>query len=221
MRTLNFILYTLCLTSCVHTPAKNFESQLKAGQCEKAFTAVPELQRIEKTQQTASWLMKNTVAYTYVGLNYTAEVLWDASVGTAGFIALCLPLPIMAVMSDANNHRARTPLNFDQRVQPIGLSCLPEPDGIRNVVLSPPLGRNALSATENFRCPDVTPLALSLEKVGECHEKRNEIGDRDKAFKTYEAIANSSDFFSCVNAETRERIQKHVERLKVSSVVDR
>lgn len=210
MRYIFFWIISSVLASCAHAPQKKFEARLEALQCEEAFQNVPELQKTEETKESATWMLKNSVAYTYVGINYTAEVLWDVSVGTVGFVVLCLPVPVLAGLANASLHSG--PPYIDGR-GPTVSGCL-APLGSTKRLMSPPLGRNARKDTEKFRCPDVTPLAISLEKVSRCYENRKAPEDLHKALLTLENISGSEDFFQCVEESVQTRILKRSTELK-------
>lgn len=175
--------------SCSHQPQRQFQSHLQGLKCEEAMKAIPELKRSEKAKNSAKWMAASTAAYTYVGANYTAEILWDVSVGTLMAVALCWP----AVLAVASSSSSRN------------IGCMPSPVPFKSVA-SPSLGRNAIKKTQTLRCPNVEPLALSLEKVAHCFESRNTEQDRELAYKTLSNIENSKYFFSCVSPEVSQRI---------------
>ncbi len=200
------------ITSCAHAPHATFDSHLQALRCDQAFESVPQLQKIEKTQDSMEWMVKNTAAYSYVGLNYTAEVLWDVSVGVVGFVVLCLPLQVAATKTGPGNNY---PLFLGGGNPPRISNCLPAPGG-GAAYFSPPLGRKAYHQTKKFRCPNVTPLAESLEKVALCFEQRKSPEDTKKAMVTLENLAASEDFFSCVDEGVQRRILERHAALKVN-----
>lgn len=196
---MKFVYYLpfLILANCSHSQ-NSFEDKLIHSQCDEAFLNLPEVQPINKTVETTAWLAKNTAAYTYVGLNYTAEILWDASVGVMGVVVLCMP--VMA----ATAYAARAGGNG----YPV-VGCLPQPDGYKGL-FSPPLGRNAIKDTQDFRCPNVDGLAHSLEKVAVCYKQK---GDKDKARQTYNNIKKSKHFFSCLEPKYQQQIQQELKNL--------
>lgn len=153
------------------------------------MASVPEFQRSDKAAKSAAWMANSTVAYTYVGLNYTAEVLWDVSVGTVAVVALCGPVILAATSSHTHGN----------------LQCIPVGMPIKKLV-SPPLGRNAWEKTHDMRCPNVEPLVESLEKVARCFEKRNTELDRKLAIATLNNIENSKYFYACVSPSISDRI---------------
>jgi hypothetical protein len=195
------------LVGCHHYQ-KEFDSQIHNTDCENALMVVPELQPAQYAVETALWATKNTLAYSYVGANYTAEVVWDVSVGTVGFVALCWP--VFLIYPYAAN-RSNSMVFGSTNQGPV--SCLPSPVSY-NSVRSPPLGRNALEKTQEFRCPNVDGFAKSLEKVAQCFEKRNQPGDIQKAVRTLENIEKSKDFFKCLKVETQERITFYKQELQ-------
>jgi hypothetical protein len=173
---------------CSHQSQKQFQSHLHGFKCEEAMQSIPELKRSEKAKKSATWMAKSTAAYTYVGANYTAEVLWDVSVGTLMVVALCWPAVLAAASGSGTS-----------------IGCIPSPVPFQ-ALSSPSLGRNAIQKTQEMRCPNVEPLALSLEKVAHCFESRNTQQDRKLAYKTLSNIENSKYFFSCVSPEVSQRI---------------
>lgn len=189
--------------SCSHQPQRQFQSHLQGQKCEEAMQSIPELKRSEKAKNSAAWMASSTAAYTYVGANYTAQILWDLGIGTVMVVALCWPVAL-AVAGGNGSH----------------ISCIPSPVPFK-AVSAPSLGKKAIQKTQEMRCPNVEPLALSLEKVASCFENRNTDQDRKLAHTTLSNIENSKYFFSCVSPEVSRRISaKRVALEATSSTIE-
>lgn len=198
-----FLILSLFLFKCAHNPHHEFNSLLEKKNCEDSFVHIPELQASQRVVKNADWAAKNTLAYTYIGLNYTAEVVWDVSVGAVGVIVLCAPFVALMAASSASGNPSGM----------IGAPCFPPPE-FSKILLSPPLGKKSFLATEALRCPNVEPLVLSLEKVAHCYEDRNGTNDAEKALKTMDSIIYSQHFFSCASLQTQKRIEEKQTLLK-------
>lgn len=198
-------LFLILCIGCSHAPKQEFDRRIQSLQCEEALQAVPELREAEQVKTNAEWAAKSTVAYSYVGLNYTAQVLWNVSVGALAVVVICAPV-IMVVASSVSGKG-----NGGGYAQ-----CLPIP--ISDKIWVTGLGKQALHETRDLRCPNVEPLALSLEKVAGCFENRNTPEDRVRAVTTLSNIEDSRHFFSCISPETQKRIvEKHLELQKVTT----
>lgn len=80
---------------------KKLDNYISEHNCEAAFNAIPQVERNQSALGSPLWATKNIIAYTYIGANYTAEVLWDGSVGVASAVILCMPFSYLAVKGAA------------------------------------------------------------------------------------------------------------------------
>lgn len=182
----------MLLTSCVSAPYKQFQQDLEAKRCDAAMAHVPENDPAIKFAGNTKQTFGTVAAYTFVGFSYTAEVLWDVTGGTVMAVALC---GIPSTLSVAATY---------QRGQSAGiLTCFP---GKLDALGAPPLGRRALAATEELRCPDLTSLSRSLRSVASCYSgEKTEVG-RTKAKQVLTSLQNSEDFYSCLSESERHAI---------------
>lgn len=128
----------------------------------------------------------------------SAEVIWDLSVGTVAFVALCGPV----LLAMASGNKGGPTYEHQRNIFP---GCLPAPKDVKNL-RAPPLGKRALKYTRDYRCPNVESLALSIEKIAGCYEARSREGDAHKAWSTLKSLEDSKHFYSCISPQTQQRI---------------
>lgn len=193
----HFVLGLIFLhTACTHSVEK-FEAPLAKKDCSLALKNIPELQPLQKTADSAAWATKNLAAYSYVGLNYTAELAWDVSAGTLMFVGLCLPeLALMTVATKNGAGYGR----FSGVEAGTGFRtalCFPVTETSKKV-LAPPLGRRAYESTHSLRCPDVKGLVQSYVKVIACYEETPSKENLSEALLTIDELQSNRGFNSCV-----------------------
>lgn len=200
------ILIAVLLGACTHA-AKDFSSSIERRQCHQAREFIPESQPLTQLTDSASFIARNAAAYSYVGLNYGAEVMLDASAAVGMTVALCSPYLLAAALSHSYPHSTGT-----------NSVCLPWPDNTQ--IWSPPLGRNAMKTTQGLRCPNITDYSRSLELVADCHESFGTQEHLKQALATLDEIQSEKYFIYCTDfsyqqrlAEKREMVQKKLTSL--------
>ncbi|MBY0314154.1 MAG: hypothetical protein K2Q26_01455 [Bdellovibrionales bacterium] len=86
------ILIFFLLGACTHA-AKDFSTSLERRQCHRARDFIPEAQSLNQLTDSASFLAKNAAAFSYVGLNYGAEAMLDASAIVGGDCGVVFSIP--------------------------------------------------------------------------------------------------------------------------------
>lgn len=191
-------------TGCSHRG--KFEDHLRNKNCEKALLEVPENQSIyqisSKTQQAGGTL----ISYSFVGAAYTAQILWDVSVGLTSSIVLCAPGIALSMAKSTNSSANFGPTCFSADITKL---------------MSPPLGRRTLDSSANLRCPDLSGLTASLREVAACFAAKGTQSDRGRASKILESLQNSGGFYSCLKAEDRVRVSNELAEYRRLNTQDR
>ena len=208
MKVLIFIF--LLLTACGHTESR-FEEKLLSQDCDEAAAHLPGSDPLGKTAKGVKYIGKNLAAYSYITASYTTEVLWDVAGGTVLFVGLCGPL--IAVQAAGN-------FSVGAVAHPSEV-CLPIPwDKESRGIFAPPLGRQAIRQTKEFRCPDLSTVSASLQKVASCYESKGDRESLKKAVDSLENIEKSKDFFTCLEPSDqalvisrRETLQRQLNEL--------
>lgn len=196
---MKFILVlALALSGCVSGEKKqaSFDENLQLGRCDEAVVNLPQNDPMVKMVRHSEHAGKSVLSYAFVGASYTAEVLWDVAGGTVMFVALCGPLLAASVAGNAAVY-------YPDGGQAV--SCLP---GKLSALGAPPLGRQAVKATREMRCPEVATLSRSLRAVASCYESRGGEENLRKAEAQLQSIRKSAQLLSCLPKEEYELFAK-------------
>lgn len=197
-----FFLIFLCLCFCTHKPLKPKELMVsEAWDCDNLANHLTEESKAEQALEAMAWLSKNTVAYSYIGLNYSAEIAWDASVGLMHGLVLCGPFLVVSSLSAGN--MILSSYGNPQQGHNTPAVCLPAPSFSKSL-FAPPLGRMARTQTQMFRCPNVERAGQLALVRASCYKQRNLAGDRDKALQVLDAAMGGESSFACFPASMQE-----------------
>jgi hypothetical protein len=176
------ILFLVFNQSCSSKSKVDFDKNLQQTQCEEALETVPENQSIYKLNDKIEKTTGTVLSYSFTGAAYTAQVVWDVTVGVAAVTIMCAPTIALSMAAKGEAGK----------LNPYCLS------GDLKPLLSPPLGKNTYKNTESWRCSEVTPVSQSIRKVARCFSNRGTKENFTKALNTLEAVANSGAFYSCL-----------------------
>lgn len=183
LRMLKFIMALAFFISQVHCAhPQKFQEHLQTQDCDQALKSVPENQEIYKISQMSEQAGGTLISYSFTGAAYTAQVLWDVSVGLTAAIVLCAP-SIAVIMTSKS--------------QPISSATMCIPADIKPI-LSPSLGKQAYQKSESLRCPTLKPLSESIRKVAQCYSQKQTKADNEKAIKLLESLKDSKSFYQCL-----------------------
>jgi hypothetical protein len=192
-RWLKAILTLVLLSRCSTNSHKQFRHDIETEQCDAALGHVPENNPTNRFMGSTKHTFGSIAAYTFVGFGYTAEVLWDVAGGTVMAVALCgIPVALSVATASSNSASDNS-----------GLDCLP---GKIDALGAPPLGRRALAATADLRCPDLTGLSRSLRSVASCYSRQSSDASRAKAKQVLTSLQNSDQFYECLPEAERHAI---------------
>jgi hypothetical protein len=183
-------------SSCAHKD--KFISDLSSDKCEDALTHIPENQKVYKIQSISQQAAGSLISYSFTGVAYTVQILWNITAGGVAGIFLCAPDIALNLAQTKNSNMSN----------PSGPTCFPA--NIRPI-LSPSLGKSAYENTENLRCPPLEGLSQSIRKVAQCFAARKTHADYQKAISILKSVSDSGSFYSCL---PESEMQSHIEALK-------
>lgn len=190
----NFIIFIslLCFIAC-QSQSPKFNEEIKSQQCEYALENVPENDKTYTYLRTAQVNGGKLLSYSLTGVAYSAEILFDLTIGVVGGVILCSPTILANTQASAGNNPAGPAYCFPYQGQ------LP---------WSPPLGRKVRNATKSFECPNLDGLSQNIRSVAKCFADRGDNENRQRALKTMESIENSKDFYKCLSSNERNEFTK-------------
>lgn len=197
-----FVLIFLGLCSCSHNsrPTEPFPEQ-EVWDCDTHPHHLIEEANPELSLDIFYWLSKNTVAYSYIGLNYTAEFAWDASVGLMHGLVLCAPFMLVSSFTAGDmvlNSYGRPP---ESRYHTPAV-CFPAPSFSKSL-FAPPLGRMAHTQTQKLRCPNTEKTGRVALVRASCYAQRKQVGDLEKAIRVLDVVMTQSDY-ACFSRSLQE-----------------
>jgi hypothetical protein len=189
-------------SACAHE-SKKFEDNLVHQKCDDASRGLPGSAPLERSADEMKYLTKNAAAYSYVGANYAAEVVWDVSTGTVAYVGIC-GIPTAGIVSTGS-------VEFFYLIP----AACAAAEWTRRQIQSGPLGRRALQATQAMRCPsNLTVINDSLQRVASCYENRGDQESLKKAATSLENIEKSKGFFSCLEPEDQMLVRSRREEIE-------
>ena len=187
-----FLIVLTLLGGC-SSKEKKFNSELALGRCDEALLKLPQRDPLVKLTSTTENVASTALSYAFVGASYTAEVILDVTGGAVMVVALCAPIFI------ASSYSSDAPY-----------PCLP---GRVDALSSPPLGRQALRATKDMRCPNLKSLSQSVRSVAACFDNKGGSENKAKARQNLEALRGSKDFYECLPIEEQRLVEKQLNAL--------
>jgi len=200
-RLLHFFLATsLVFPACSHHTKKQemFNSELVAGNCDKAYLQLPDENMEMKLVRQSKEALGTVSSYAVAGGGYVVEVLWDIVGGTVMAVALCGPT--MVALAASSSTGSNTHL----------VKCLP---GDIKTLGAPPLGRRSYQATRSWRCPDLTAMSHSMRQVSACYQKRGGVDDLRSAQKHLRSLRASDEFYSCLPEEEKATVDHELQQV--------
>jgi hypothetical protein len=187
-----FLSYVFITSGCVtHSQRNEFVKKIETNQCETAYENVPDAGADMKLLREVQSTTGTALHYSVTGLGYTSEVVLKAVAGVAFIVVACGPTLAAFAASKGNASGAE-------------FRCLPiVPFNMKSV---PAVGRKTRTATENWKCADLTPLAESMMMVSDCFAARKTKADTDKAIANLKALQSSQDILECLPMKAEDLI---------------
>jgi hypothetical protein len=192
------LILSLSLGGCSHYQ-KPFQQRLDENECDEALMLVPEEQSVYKVAAMSQQAGGTLISYSFTGAAYTVQILWDVTVGVTTAIVLCAPGIVLEHSSSVKPAPRSEPTCFPADIKPL---------------LAPRLGQQALKSSSEWRCPDLSGLTHSLQKVASCYAQRGTEEGRHKAINVLETLTNSGSFYSCLSAEDTEAVGRDLARYR-------
>lgn len=194
------LVVSLVFPACSHRTTKQdvFETELVAGNCEKAYLQLPDEGMEMKLVKQSKEALGTVSSYAVAGGSYVVEVLWDIVGGTVMAVALCGPTAIAVAASTRNGDNMSL------------VKCLP---GDITTLGAPPLGRRSYQATRSWRCPDLTVMSRSMRQVSACYQKRGSANDLQSAQRHLRSLRMSDEFYSCLPEEEKVAVDRELQQV--------
>ena len=180
-----------------------FKRHIKEKSCDEALDTVPENDPSVRLFKQAENTTRSAISYGYIGVNYSAEILWDTVAGGLTLVVLCSPGLLASATLVTRGEISRVAG---------GPYCLPL--NHLNAVLAPPIGRQAIRSSAEWRCPDVSTLIHSLRSVSACFEEWENHASLLRAERSLTVGQESTGFYSCFNSAEKTNLDLDLVRIR-------
>jgi hypothetical protein len=191
------ILLSLTLVSC--QTHKKFETDLSTGNCDEALTNIPENDSTVRFLSSTKSGAGDVLSYSVAGAGYATQAALTVVGGVVIMVALCAPQ--MAVAAAGGGGVMTTP------------TCFSANDIFSAGLKAPSLGKGAREKTKHWGCPNVIPLAESVQKVSACYLKKAGPENLKKAEGSLKALKNSDAFFECLPAAEQAKVEESLNEI--------